>query len=187
MKKVITPILSLFLAYCTWQMMGSLISSEPNQLSNTESILIAYLLTLFATGVFAFIGFAYPTSRILPNAYYKIKNPIALAKVFKVLGVKYFQILLLLTFWGKKKNRKKYFNGTKAGLQNFVFQTKQSEFGHFAAFITISALSLILIVYGHGLLVLFITIINVVGNFYPVILQRWHRIRIGKIVKAAEL
>jgi hypothetical protein len=165
--------------------MGGLISSQPRQLSLTEQVVIAYLLTLFVTGVFAFVGFAYPTSRLLPNAYYKIKNPRALNRTFKILGVKYFQALLLLTFWGTKKNRIKYFNGTKAGLNNFIYQTKQSEFGHFAAFIIITALSLILLVYGYSLLVLFITIINIIGNLYPIILQRSHRIRIEKITSSA--
>jgi hypothetical protein len=162
--------------------MLDLSSSEPDELSNFEGVVISFLLTLYITGVFAFIGFAYPTNRILTDAYYKIKNPKKLNYVSKVLGVKYFKILLLIAFWGWKKNRKKYFNGTKKGLQNFVFQTKQSEFGHLGAFLVILISSVILLVYGYTYVVSIMTLINILGNVYPVILQRMHRARVQRLI-----
>ena len=163
--------------------MSDIISSEPNEYSNNEVVVISFLLTLFITGVFAFIGFAYPSSRILSDSYYEIKNPKGLNTIGKVLGIKYFQLLLLFAFWGWKTNRRKYFNGTKSGLKNFIFQTKQSEFGHLGAFIVIVILSFILFLYGYIFLVIIITLINILGNIYPVILQRLHRMRIEKITK----
>lgn len=163
--------------------MRGLISSDPSEFSNIEVLIISFLLTLFITGIFAFIGFAYPSSRILPDRYYEIKNPKVLNYISKVLGVKYFQFLLILAFWGRKNNRKKYFNGTKKGLKNFVFQTKQSEFGHSGAFVVIIISTFILLVQGYILLVIIITLINIFANLYPVILQRSHRMRIEKITK----
>ncbi|WP_394330522.1 hypothetical protein [Psychroflexus sediminis] len=41
----------------------------------------------------------------------------------------------MFVFWGKKKNKQKYFDGTKSGLENLDYQTKQSEFGHLAALV----------------------------------------------------
>lgn len=158
-------------------------SSDPNEFSNNEVLIVSFLLTLFITGVFAFIGFAYPSSRLLSDSYYEIKNPNVLIFVSKVLGIKYFRLLLLFTFWGRKSNRIKYFNGTKKGLKNFIFQTKQSEFGHMGALVIIIVLSIILLVHGYIFLVIIISLINIFGNFYPVILQRSHRMRILKITK----
>ena len=91
--------------------------------------------------------------------------------------------MLLFAFWGQKTNRRKYFNGTKTGLKNFIFQTKQSEFGHLGAFVVIVILSVILLVHGYVFLVIIVTLINIIGNVYPVILQRSHRMRIEKITK----
>jgi len=145
--------------------------------------MISFLLTLFITGFFAFIGFAYPSSRIFSDSYYEIKNHKALNSISKVLGIKYFRLLLLFAFWGSKTNRKKYFNGTKKGLKNFVFQTKQSEFGHLGAFVVLIILSFILLIHGYIFLVVITTLINIFGNVYPVILQRSHRMRIEKITK----
>jgi len=156
-------------------------ASEPNQFTNIEALIVSFLLTLFITGIFAFIGFAYPSNRILPDSYYEIKNPIVLKHISKILGVKYFQLLLLFAFWGRKKNRKKYFNGTKKGLKNFIFQTKQSEVGHFLAFIVILISSFILLLHGYIFIVIIITLINIIGNVYPIILQRTHRLRIEKL------
>lgn len=163
--------------------MRNIISSDPKDYGNIEVWIISFLLTLFITGAFAFIGFAYPTSRILWESYYEIKNPKRLTAISKILGIKYFQFFILFAFWGWKKNKKKYFNGTKKGLKNFIFQTKQSEFGHLGALMVILILSLILLIHGYTFLVIIITPINIFGNLYPVILQRSHRLRIKEITK----
>ena len=183
LKKILFPIFSLFLAYRSIELMKILIGSNPDEFSQIEAIIISFLLTLFITGVFAFIGFAYPSSRLLSYAYYEVKNPKALNSLYKLLGIKYFRALLLFIFWGRKNNRKKYFNGTKRGLNNFIFQTKQSEFGHLGAFIITIISSIILFANGYVFIVIIITFINFIGNLYPIVLQRSHRIRIEKITK----
>lgn len=162
--------------------MRVLTSSAPNEYSNKEIVIISLILTSFITGVFAFIGFAYPSSRILSDSYYEIKRPKALNFISKSLGIKYFRLLLLFAFWGRKTNRKKYFDGTKKGLKNFIFQTKQSEFGHLGAFVVILLLSFLLLIHGYILLVFMTTLINILGNIFPVILQRAHRMRVEKII-----
>ncbi|MBQ0787615.1 MAG: hypothetical protein KBT69_08950 [Oceanihabitans sp.] len=183
LKKILFPLFSVFLCYQTVAIMKILLASEPSDLSTLQHFIIPFLFPLFITGIFAFIGFAYPSHKILPSSYYTIKNPKRLNYISKILGIKYFKFLLLFAFWGKEKNRKKYFNGTKQGLKNFVFQTKQSEFGHIAALIVILILSIILQMHGYFFLVGIITVINILGNLYPVILQRTHRIRIINITR----
>ncbi|PCJ64882.1 MAG: hypothetical protein COA58_11450 [Bacteroidetes bacterium] len=171
----------MFLIYRTIELIRYLISNKLNDFSILEMVIISFLLTLFITGIFAFIGFAYPTNRLLTEPYYKIKNPKLHEYLYKVLGLKYFRTILLITFWGKKNNRKKYFNGTKKGLNNFIYQTKQSEFGHLGAFFLILICSIILLLNQLYFIVLIMTILNIIGNVYPIILQRFHRIRIEKI------
>lgn len=161
--------------------MRMLLHSQETEWSALDLLAYSFLLTLFVTGVFAFIGFAYPSHKSLPNIYYKIKDPRLLASIYRTMRVKYFRYMLLFAFWGRKNHMRKYFNGTKQGLKNFIFQTKQSEFGHFAALITTLTLSIILLFQGYKLMAVMINIINIIGNLYPVILQRWHRMRIERI------
>lgn len=181
LKKVLFPIFSLFLAFQSFQLLRYLIRVDPDSFSHFQIFIVSFILTLFITGIFAFIGFAYPSHKMLPKGYYSIKNPTLLAGIYKNIGVAYFRIFLMITFWGKKNNRKKYFNGTKQGLHNFIYQTKQSEFGHFGALVFIGIASIFLLINGHFYIFAWVTLFNILGNYYPIVLQRFHRIRIEKI------
>lgn len=180
-KKILLSLFSLFLLYRTFDLINGLSTSNPYQYNDLEIFIIGFLISLFTTGIFAFLGFVFPTNRILPSKYYVVKNPRAIKTVYKILGIKYFRFLLLLFFWGHKKNRKNYFDGTKRGIQNFVFQTKQSEFGHLAAFVVVFIITIYLLSLGYYKLCIIMSIINIIGNAFPVILQRSHRIRIQKM------
>lgn len=180
-KKILFPLFSLFLLYRSILLLKQLIFGNAEDYTGTETFIISFLLTLFITGIFAITGFAYPTSKLLPANYYTIRNPAKTKKVYKVLGVKYFKVLLLIIFWGSKKNRIKYFDGTRNGIQNFIYQTKQSEFGHLCAFVVIFVVSIVLILHDYYLLVVLTTVINIIANLYPTILQRHHRYRVLKI------
>lgn len=183
LKKISFSLISIFLGYRTIELMKYLVATQERALNNIDSIVISFLLTLFTTGVFAFLGFSFKTSKLLPESYYSIKNPKFLRQIYTLLGVKYFRFLLMVAFWGNKKNRAKYFDGTRAGFENLIYQTKQSEFGHLGALVVNFLLSILLIFKGYWQLFIFITLINFIGNFYPVILQRKHRLRIEKITK----
>lgn len=145
--------------------------------------LIAYGISLFGTGIFAFVGFAYPTSKLIGTSYYRLKNTKSLLFWYNALGVKYFRKLLMLFFWGSEKNRKKYFNGTRAGIQNFVYQTHQSEFGHLAALVLLLFTNAYTLYLEHYAISIFLFVINLIGNLYPIILQRHHRIRLEKFLQ----
>ena len=177
-KKIAFPLFSLFLMFRSYKLLLHLTHSSPTDFSTIQSLFIAFLLTLFITGIFAFVGFAYPSNKLLPQSYYKVHKPKTLKNWSRKMGVKYFQRALLLAFWGRKKQRLKYFDGSKNGLENFSFQTKQSEFGHLVALVIICMISMPLLLHGYYTLVGFITAINIIGNLYPILLQRQHRARL---------
>ncbi len=183
LKKIVCTLFSLFLAYQVYFLLEILIRFQAKTFSVSVQFILAFLLTLFITGVFAFLGFVYPSHRLLPNSYYEIRNPVRLKKMYTIAQVDLFRKALLLFFWGAQKNRRKYFDGSRQGLRNFIYQTQQSEFGHLAAFYTILIACAVLLFYDYYLLVSFAFLINILGNAYPVILQRAHRIRIGKLFK----
>lgn len=180
-KKFFFPLIAIFLAYRSYEILKTLWFVEPSALNLSIKILLSVLINLFITGIFAFIGFAYATNRLLPKEYYHIKNPKLIIKLSKLLKIKYFKKFLLFVFWGNKKNRQKYFDGTKSGLENFDYQTRQSEFGHLAALVIIQIAVLLILIKEHFAAAIFTTILNIISNFYPVLLQRNHRIQIARI------
>lgn len=183
LKKVLYPLFSFFLAYKSIELVRLFNSTPPTEFSWFSQLALAVMLNLFITGIFAFMGFAYATSRILPNSYYRIKDPKTLTYLYQVFGVKYFKAFLLFAFWGREKNRKRYFDGTKSGIENFDIQTRQSEFGHLGALILITVVSFNLLVKGYLIVFALTTAINLISNLYPIILQRVHRIQIERLAK----
>ncbi len=147
-----------------------------------QNLMFSLLLNLFITGIFAFVGFVFPTNKLLPASYYQVKNPGTLKWIYKTFGVEYFRHFLLHLFWGRAKNSKRYFSGTQKGLTAFDYQTRQSEFGHFAAFIIITIAAPIISSSGNLLFFVATTLLNVIGNLYPIILQRMHRLQITRLI-----
>lgn len=180
LKKIAFSLISIFLVFQTINLLAAISNITPNALSSMECFLYAAFLNLCATGVFAFIGFVYPTHRLLAESYYLNIDRNSIERIYVIFGVKAFRYLLLLFFWGHKKQRLKYFNGKKSGIKNFIYQTKQSEFGHFAAFFSLLISSIYLLFLGHLSLALWTGTINLIGNFYPIILQRHHRARLNQ-------
>jgi hypothetical protein len=180
-KKILFPLISIFLLHRTIELLKTLWIIDASEFAIALQVLFAVLLNLFITGIFAFLGFAYATNQILSDQYYQVKNPKFIRKLSKIIQIEYFKKMLLLAFWGKKKNKLKYFDGTKKGLDNFDYQTKQSEFGHLGAFIVIQIITFPLMYKRLYIIAIATTLINFIFNFYPIILQRSHRINIARV------
>lgn len=181
-KKILFLCFSAFLVFQSYGMLRKLTLTEFEPIGLIESFILAFIINIYLTGIFAFPGFVFPTHKLMGSSYFKLKNPELLKKLYDKLGVAGFRKLLMRFFWGEEKNRKRFFDGTRGGFENFIYQSKQSEVGHLLPFVILSAISLVLIVKGYTALGLIAFIINFIGNFYPIILQRFHRIRIEKIM-----
>jgi len=183
-KKILLIAASLLLIWQSYNTVGNLIGT--NIQSWPLLIFVAWVLNMFITGIFAFSGFALPTHRLLPNSYYQIKQPKRLLSVFKTLKVELFRKFLVATFWKKEDQRKRYFDGKLAGINHFEEQSQKSEFGHLIPFIILNLLGIFFITQHSIALGIAIILINFLGNFYPIILQRHHRLRITAIKKRME-
>lgn len=181
LKKIFFTAFSLFLMYRTYDLLVQLWPLELPTDSHLDFLLVAFLINLFATGIFAFLGFVYPTSRLIGSTYYTVKHPKQLESLYGLLGVRYFKKALLFLYWGHPKQRRKYFDGTRAGVENLIYQANQSEFGHLAAFVLIGISSLALLFRGHWEIFIYTTALNVVGNGYPILVQRHHRLRVARL------
>lgn len=178
-KKILLSIASVFLLVQSYSLLTNISKLEID--SWGVEIFLAWIINLFITGIFAFAGFAFPTQKLLSDSYYKICYPKNLNNAYKLLGVNLFKKILLATLWKKKSQRKKYFNGKRNGILNLAEQSMKSEFGHLIPLIIISLVSIYLIVIGAVRLGAFTLLTNLIGNLYPIVLQRHHRMRIQNI------
>ena len=178
-RKIFLTLASGFLA---WQSVGLVANIVDVQFRSWWVLIFtAWVINMFVTGVFAFMVFAHPAERLLPEAYYRIRNPDALERIHRGLGVDLFRRFLLATFWRGQGQRERYFNGQRSGLNVLDEQSRKSEFGHAVPFVVLSLVALYLLIEGMPGLALGVVLINVVGNFYPVLLQRHHRMRIDRL------
>lgn len=180
-KKIFLSLASAFLIWQSYELLSNIHNFEVNSL--VVSIFIAWVINLFVTGIFAFLGFAYPTQKMLPKYYYQIHNSKILKATYDALKVNLFRKFLLATFWRNRNQRKKFFNGKRSGVSTLVEQSMKSEFGHLLPFLIINIVGIYLFAINFYELGFFTLIINIIGNMYPIILQRHHRMRIQFINK----
>lgn len=178
-KKILLSLASIFLIWQSYELLCTIHLLETN--SWGVIIFVAWILNMFITGIFAFSGFAFPTQKLLPNSYYKVSQPKRLKKIYNLLRVDLFRKMLLATLWKNKEQRKRYFNGKKDGISNLIEQSMKSDFGHLIPLILLTLISIYLIAIGSIRLGVLTFLFNFIGNLYPIILQRHHRMRIQAI------
>ena len=180
-KKILLTIGSAFLAFRFYELILSwgLLPTE----SLFSKFFLSFLANLFILGAFALAGFAWPTFRLLPEKYYQISQPNVFLSFSKSIGVPVFQQFLLFTFWRKKAMQTSFFNGTKAGIRAFIIESKRSEFGHLIPFIMISILFIWSSIQKDFWTAFYLQTLNIIGNFYPIMLQRSHRARTQRLEK----
>ncbi|MCK0157749.1 hypothetical protein MWU65_11195 [Cellulophaga sp. F20128] len=180
-KKILLTMATIFLIWQSYSLLRNINNLEINSVGLL--IFTAWIINLFITGIFAFSGFAFSTQKLLPKSYYKIYHPNKLKRIYNVLKIDLFRQMLLATLWKSPKQRKKYFNGKKNGISNLIEQSMKSEFGHLLPFIIICFLSVYFVIIRQTELGVCTFLINFIGNFYPILLQRHHRMRIEMIRK----
>ena len=172
-----------FSAFLIWQSI-QLVSNIVQPIHSTpvgDIFIQAILLNLFITGVFL-IGYALPLHRLLPTSYYRSVQSKAFVTACAILKIKLFQKLLRLTFWSPRNNKKHFFNGRKSGLSQFERNTRISESSHIFAFVFITVVSCYIAFVANIYLAIIALLTNLFFNFYPAMLQRYHRLRMRNII-----
>lgn len=179
-SKTLLSLGSAFLFYLS----KDIILKWPDFQTNSFSLLIfiSLISNIIILGAFAFAGFAWPTYKLLPEGYYRISKPEKFQKMGRRLGLPIFQKFLLLTFWKDKKQRKRYFDGSRSGIKHWIKESKSAEFGHLIPFFILMGLSLWSLILGYWKIALINLVFNIFVNLYPVLLQRMHRARISRLI-----
>lgn len=122
----------------------------------------------------------------LSAAYFDKKAWESRGKIYENLGINIFRKLLVLIGWEKVIRKSYPFDKSTKALTSLSYQTKKSELDH---------LIILVIVFGFNVFVAFkfglakslwLLLLNVLLNLYPIFLQRYNRPRIERAIQLSK-
>lgn len=116
------------------------------------------------------------------STYYNEKKWEKKGKVYESLGVNIFRKLLVLIGWEKLNKKNNPVKKSLEALIHLEYVTKQSELGHLIIFFTVIPINIFVAVKFGIAESLWLLILNIVLNMYPIILQRYNRPRLKKAI-----
>jgi|SRR5690554_4251791 len=119
----------------------------------------------------------------LASSYYHSKKWESTGKFYRSLGVQAFRKLLVWIGWEKLNKASNPVKKNLEALKHLEYGTRQSEFGHLIIFFTVLALT-VFVGWQYGVQqTLWLLILNVVLNAYPILVQRYNRPRFQQAIR----
>ena len=116
----------------------------------------------------------------LPQKYYAMKRFEKDGRIYEFIGVRYFKRLVAKGPLAMLASIR--FQGKRALLDHLYQETLWGEAVHLVMFLIILGLALYSLLRRWYDVVTYLMVCNTVVNFYPVILQRYNRFRIEKVI-----
>ena len=140
-----------------------------------QGFLFAWILNLMLMMcAFSFTG---TLKSPLTASYYDEKKWKDRGKIYELLGINFFRKLLLWIGWERLNKKANPIKNNTNALTLMLYRTKQSELGHaIIFFIVLGFTAIFAIKYGIRES-LWLLILNVLLNLYPILLQRYNRPR----------
>ncbi|WP_146153618.1 glycosyl-4,4'-diaponeurosporenoate acyltransferase CrtO family protein [Adhaeribacter arboris] len=104
-------------------------------------------------------------------------------KIYAALGVHWFRWLLVISGWEKLSQKNNPVRKTLPALQQFERATRVSEFGHSVIAIIIFALTVFVCIKYSVKEAFWLILFNVLLNIYPILVQRYNRPRLRRLVQ----
>ncbi|MDQ0067627.1 glycosyl-4,4'-diaponeurosporenoate acyltransferase CrtO family protein [Chryseobacterium lathyri] len=118
----------------------------------------------------------------LNSPYFNEKTWEKKGQIYESLGIHFFRKLLVVTGWEKLNKKSKPVQKNPEALVNLYYRTKQDELGHLIIMIIVLGFN-IFVAYKFGILKsMWLLILNILLNIYPIFLQRYNRPRIERIM-----
>lgn len=123
----------------------------------------------------------------LTSSYYNEKGWEQRGKVYEQLGINFFRKLLVWTGWERLNKKSNPIEKNTKALMHLHYQTKKSELGHIIILFIVLGFN-VFVVFKFGVLKsLWLLILNVLLNLYPIFLQRYNRPRIERAINLSKL
>ena len=145
-----------------------------------DSFLFAWILNFML--MIAVFSFSQTMKPKLTSSYYDIKDWEKGGRVYASLGVTLFRKILVWIGWEKLHKKA---NPVKKGLNSLLqleHGTRQSEFGHLVVFLIVLVVNIFVAIKFGFVNSLWLLILNLILNFFPIILQRYNRPRLKRII-----
>ena len=104
-------------------------------------------------------------------------------QVYEMLGINIFRKILVWVGWEKLNKKSNPVEKNINAVKNLHYRTKQSELGHSIIFIIVLGFN-IYVALEYGILKsLWLLVLNVLLNLYPIFLQRFNRPRLERVLR----
>lgn len=105
--------------------------------------------------------------------------------VYKFFGVHFYRKLLVWTGWEKISRKDTKISNKRKSLELAEFKSRSSEAGHTVIFLIVGFITVV--VAGNLQEVLWLIILNLLLNVYPIMVQRYNRPRYRRVLRKMEL
>lgn len=161
--------------------MAITISSAVAFWQGLHSFVFAWILNFML--MMAVLNFTQTFKPGLDSAFYKPKKWEAGGKIYKWIGVNGFRKLLVWIGWEKLNKPSKPVKKSLTALQNLEYGTRQSEYGHLIIFFFVMVVALFVGAHHGFRQSLWLHVLNVVLNAYPIAVQRYNRPRLQRAIR----
>ena len=122
----------------------------------------------------------------LTSPYYNEKEWEQRGKIYEQLGINAFRKLLVWTGWEKLNRKANPVEKDTNALMNLHYQTKKAELGHAIVLLIVLGFN-VFVAFKFGVLKsMWLLILNVLLNLYPIFLQRYNRPRIARAINLSK-
>ena len=108
-------------------------------------------------------------------------------RVYKYLGVDFYRKLLLFSGWEKIRKKETPISKSLDLLLYYEYKTRASEFGHGIIAIIIVFITIYVYIEYSFKETIWLIVLNILMNIYPIIVQRYNRPRVQRVIKKLEL
>jgi len=121
------------------------------------------------------------------SRYYKEKKWEKNGRIYEFLGINLFRKLLIVIGWEKLNKKANPVKKSHQALTHLEYRTKQSELGHMIIFFIVLGFN-IFVFFKFGFLEsLWLTVLNILLNVYPIFLQRYNRPRLLRAIALSKI
>lgn len=146
-----------------------------------DSFLFAWVLNF--TLMMSLLAFTTTVQPKFTSTYYTIKKWELEGEIYKLAGVNIFRKLLVWVEWEKLKKKTLLVKNSPESLASLAYATKQSEFGHLVIFIIVMLFTGFMAVKFGIANSLWLLVLNVLLNAYPIFVQRYNRPKFERLLK----
>lgn len=122
----------------------------------------------------------------LASSYYHEKAWERKGKIYEYLGINFFRKLLVWTGWEKVVRKSFPIESNTQSLTKLYYQTKKSELDHAIILPIVLGFNVFVAIKFGILKSLWLLILNILLNLYPILLQRYNRPRIKRAVNLSK-